>query len=91
MPIQPAPIDHGPRARLRARAAMRVGVGERAQVVDAVELGARHRQPPRLGAGGEQQPVEAEPLAAGERRLARRVASIAVTEVPVSSSISCSA
>ena len=48
MPIQPPPATTA-RAPGAARAAMRVGVGEVAQVVDAVEVGARHGQPPRLG------------------------------------------
>ena len=39
VPIQPAPIDDQPAAGVQPLA-QRVGVGERAQVVDAVELGA---------------------------------------------------
>ena len=48
-------------------------------------------QPARLRAGGEQQPVVAEPLAADERDARARAVSIAVTAVPVRSSMSCSA
>jgi len=49
-----------------------LGIRQRAQVVDLVEIGPRERQPPRLGAGGQQEPVIAEPLAARQHDLRRR-------------------
>ena len=70
-PIQPAPITTTCPPALEARA-QRVGVGERAQVEHAVELGAGQREPPRLGAGRQQQPVVAQPLAVVEHDLVRR-------------------
>ena len=51
--------DHDPATGLQALA-QRVAVLQRAQVMDAVELGARDRDPARLGARGQQQPVVVE-------------------------------
>src|SRR5581483_10638645 len=64
------PDPAGPEHRHRAAAAkprlQRLGVLDRAQVVDAVEAGPRDRRPARLGAGGEQDGVVAQALAALE-------------------------
>jgi hypothetical protein len=64
-----APDQHHPLARgIRAD---RVGVAERAQVVDALELGARYVQPPHVRAGRDQGFAEADLLAVGELGRAR--------------------
>ena len=85
LPIQPAPTTTT-RPPASQALAQRVAVGERAQVVDPVELGARDRDPPRLGARGQQQPVEPE-LAPSASVTRDRAGSIAVTVASVSSSI----
>ena len=85
----PAGADDGHAAAVPEPLAQHVAVGERAQVVDPVELGARDLDPPRLGARGQQQPVVRQ-LAAVVERDPRPSGSIAVTVVPVISSISCS-
>ena len=70
-PIQPAPITTRRPPAVEALAD-RVGLSTRAQVEDALEVGARESQPAGLGAGREQQPVEGQPLAAVQRDLADR-------------------
>ena len=67
----PARADDHHRAAAVDPLAQRVGVVERAQVVDAVESAPGIGSAARLGAGGEQQAVVGQPLAAGERDLAR--------------------
>ena len=56
----PAGADHDHPAVGVEALAQGVAVGERAQVVDAVEVGAGDRDPARLGPGRQQQPVVAE-------------------------------
>ena len=61
--------DDEPAAAVQALAE-RIAVGQRPQIVDALELAARNGQAARLGAGREQQTVEREPFAGVERKLA---------------------
>ena len=78
--------DHDPATGLQALA-QRITVLQRAQVMDADELGARDRDPAGLGARRQQQPVvvvSSRPSASATRDSA---GSIAVTVVSVSSSI----
>ena len=56
----PAGADDGDASAGVEPLAQHVAVGERAQVVDAVEVGARDGNPPRLGAGRQQQLVVGE-------------------------------
>ena len=88
LPIQPAPTTTRAAARSQ-RAAQRVGILERPQVVDAGELGARDSEPPRLGAGGEQQPVVAGLSPSSRTTLPAAGSSSSLR--PSRSSISCSA
>ena len=71
---------------VRDLAADGVRVAERAQVVDALELGARHPQAAHVGARGEHGVAEADLLLVGERRGPAPSVSSFITLVRVSSS-----
>ena len=75
---------------VRHAVADRVGVAERAQVVDLLELAAADVQPAHVGAGGDQRLVELDLLLVRELRRARLQVETPVTLVRVSSSMSCS-
>ena len=66
-------------------------VGEGAQVVDPVKLGARHVQTAGHGAGGHQKAVIAQALVPFQPELLAGSASMPLTRVEVHSSISFSA
>lgn len=68
----PARADHHELAAPPDPLPQPVGIRQRAQVVDPVEIRSRERQAPRLRAGRQQQPVIRQPLASREHDLRRR-------------------
>ena len=86
----PAGADHDDPAGLADGRREAVGVADVAQVVDAGQVGAGHRQSPRRRAGGEQEPVVGQPLAVSSTT-SDAAGSSAFTRVEVRSSMPCSA